>query len=145
MSSHRSPRVSGTLAAAAMLLVPLAIPASAHHSAAPFDLTRQISLTGTVQRWVWANPHSWLYIRVQKADGTSEVWGLEAGSTNALVRSGWNARDMRPGDVVTIGASPSRNGSRVALLSRVELAGGRVLSSGFGPPPAGATSAPPRR
>lgn len=127
--------VLAMVAAPAFSLAPLPTPAEAHHSAAPFDLTRQVSVRGTVQRWVWSNPHSWLYIEVTKADGTKEIWGLEAGSTNALSRMGWAARDMRPGDVVTASVHPSRQPSRIGLLNQVELPSGRVLSAGFGAAP----------
>ena len=104
MNVHCSIRVLGV--STALLLAAVAIPASAHHSAAPFDLTKSVSLQGTVEKWNWANPHSWLYIRVVKADGSQEIWGLEAGSTGQLARSGWNAADMKPGDKVTVSAGP---------------------------------------
>ena len=106
MSLHCSTRISGVLAA--LLLACAALPASAHHSAAPFDMTKQVSLHGTVEKWVWANPHSWLYIQVAKTDGSQEVWGLEVGSTGMLARSGWSAYDMKPGDKVTVTFSPER-------------------------------------
>lgn len=157
MSVHFSTRISGVLAA--LLLAAAALPASAHHSAAPFDMTKQVSLQGTVEKWVWANPHSWLYIRVVKADGSQEVWGLEAGSTGMLARSGWGAYDMKPGDKVTVMVAPERDGKPIGLLNQVQLATGRVLSAGAGapppgielppgfaaPPPGAATSAPPVR
>jgi len=107
-------------------------------------MSKNVTLQGTVEKWVWANPHSWLYLRVMKSDGSQEVWGLEAGSTGMLARSGWNSADMKPGDKVAIAASPARDGSHVGLLNRVQLATGRVLSSGFGaPPPGGVINAPP--
>lgn len=137
MKLHRSKIVSGALAAALLVAAPLA--ASAHHSAAPFDMERRITLTGTVERWVWTNPHSWLYMRVTKADGTTEVWGVEAGSAGMLARSGWNSADMKHGDRVTVTASPSRNGKPIALIHDVRLADGRMLTAG-----AGAPEGPPR-
>lgn len=97
---------------------------------------------GTVEKWQWANPHSWLYLRVEKADGSQEVWGFEAGSTGMMARSGWNAADMKAGDKVTVSAAPERTGSHIGLLNQVELPDGRVLKSGFGPPP-GAGAPPP--
>ena len=114
MSAHCSTRISGVLAA--LLLALAAIPAWAHHSAAPFDMTKSVSLQGTVEKWVWANPHSWLYIRVVKADGTQEIWGFEAGSTGMLARAGWNAADMKPGDKVTVTGGPraQRQSHRIA-------------------------------
>lgn len=147
MSVRCSTRISGVLAA--LLLASAAFPASAHHSAAPFDMTKPVSLQGTVEKWAWSNPHSWLYIRVVKADGSQEVWGLEGGSTGMLARSGWGAYDMKPGDKVTVTVAPERDGKPIGSLMQVQLATGRVLSvptPGAGaPPPAAATSAAPLR
>jgi hypothetical protein len=128
---------------AVLWLVLTASPTWAHHSAAPFDLTKSVSLQGTVEKWVWANPHSWLYIRVVKAGGAQEIWGLEAGSTGMLARAGWNAADMKPGDKVTVSAAPERTGNHIGLLNQVQLATGRVLSAAAGLPPPGAGAPPP--
>lgn len=135
MNAHRAARIPGVMAA--LLLATAALPASAHHSAAPFDMTKSVTLTGTVEKWQWANPHSWLYLRIEKGAGVQEIWGLEAGSAGALARSGWNAADMRPGDKVTVKVSPARNGKPVGLLSQVKLGNGRIISGGPGaaPPP----------
>lgn len=140
MNVNCSTRILGL--SATLLLASLALPALAHHSAAPFDMSKQISMHGTVEKWQWANPHSWLYLRVEKADGSQEVWGFEAGSTGMMARSGWNAADMKAGDKVTVSAAPERTGSHIGLLNQVELPDGRVLKSGFGPPP-GAGAPPP--
>jgi len=122
---------------AALLLALAAFPASAHHSASVFDMSKQVTLRGTVEKWLWANPHSWLYVRVMKPDGSQEVWGFEAGSTGMLARQGWNAADMKQGDKVTVSAAPERNGNHVGLLNEVHLASGQVLKAGFGAPPPG--------
>jgi hypothetical protein len=140
MKAHCPARLPGVLAA--LLLASAAMPASAHHSAAPFDMTKSVSFQGTVEKWVWANPHTWLYIRVVKADGSQEVWGFEAGSTGMLARSGWNAADMKPGDKVTVTAAPERTGNHIGLLNKVQLADGRMLSAGAGTPPPGAAPPP---
>ncbi|WP_428312839.1 DUF6152 family protein [Hydrocarboniphaga sp.] len=136
MNTCCSTRISRVFAA--LLLASVALPVSAHHSAAPFDMTKHLSLVGTVEKWVWANPHSWLYIRVVQADGSQQVWGLEAGSTGMLSRSGWGAYDMKPGDKVTVTVAPERDGKPIGLLNDVHLASGRVLSAGAGAPPPGA-------
>jgi Family of unknown function (DUF6152) len=130
------------LMAAATLAVALP-PALAHHSAAPFDMSKTISVSGTVEKWVWSNPHSWLYLSVKKSDGTKQVWGFEAGSAGMMARNGWNSKDMKPGDKVTVTAFPARNGKPVGLVDKVKLSSGKVLGGGFGAPPPGAT-APPR-
>lgn len=145
MRVHWLARILAIFAALALVPAAATFPALAHHSAAPFDLTKQITVRGTVERWQWTNPHSWLYISVTKADGTTEIWGLEAGSTGMLARTGWSASAMKRGDTVTASAHPARSGGRVGLLNRVQLANGRVLSSGFGAPPSDANDAQPRR
>ena len=132
MNVRSSPRLA---LPAAMLLGLAAFPASAHHSAALFDMGKQVSMPGTVEKWVWANPHSWLYIRVVKADGSQEIWGLEAGSTGQLARSDWNAADMKPGDKVTVHAAPARDGNHIGLLNDVQLPSGKILHGGGAPPP----------
>ncbi len=141
MNVRCSTRISGV--SVALLLASVAFPASAHHSAAVFDMSKQISVQGTVEKWVWANPHSWLYIRVVKADGSQEVWGFEAGSTGMLARSGWNAADMKPGDKVTVSGSPERSGNHIGLMNEVQLPSGRVLKAGAGTPPPGLGAPPP--
>jgi Family of unknown function (DUF6152) len=141
MNVQCSTRISGVLAA--LLLALAAFPSSAHHSAAVFDMTKKISMHGTVEKWLWANPHSWLYLRVEKADGSQEVWAFEGGSTGMLARSGWNAADMKPGDKVTVSGSPDRSGSHIALMGEVQLATGRMLKAAAGAPPPGAGAPPP--
>jgi hypothetical protein len=140
MNVHGSTRLLSL--SAVLVLAAAAFPVSAHHSAAPFDMSKSISIQGTVERWLWANPHSWLYVRVEKADGSQEVWGFEAGSTGMLARGGWNAADMKPGDKVTVTAAPERTGNHIGLLNKIQLADGRVLNAGFGAPPPGAIPPP---
>jgi hypothetical protein len=140
---HRSTPVRGILAALTLAL--FVSPTQAHHSAAPFDMTKTITVSGTVERWQWSNPHSWLYIRVIKADKTQQIWGFEGGSSGMLARSGWNSGDMKPGDKVTVSAHPSRDGRTVGLFTEVKLSNGRVLNAGPGAPPPGAGYPPPPR
>lgn len=137
---RRLPKLSGLLAVS---LLAAAVPAVAHHSAAPFDMTRKVTVSGIVERWVWSNPHSWLYLRVAQPGGKQVIWGFEAGSAGMMARQGWAARDMKPGDRVTVTASPARDGKPVGLIDKVKLASGRVLGGGFGPPPPGAPGGPP--
>jgi len=139
MNPHRSFQI----AVAGALVLAAALPASAHHSAAMFDMSKQVSVQGTVEKWVWANPHSWLYIRVEQANGTQEIWGCEAGSTGMLARGGWNAADMKAGDKVTVTGAPERTGNHIMLMNQVQLPGGRVLNAGAGTPPPGIGGPPP--
>lgn len=103
------------------------LPATAHHASTNFDINKQYVFLGTVRKFMWQNPHVWLYVTVQKANGTSEVWGFEANGPNVLSRSGWSATDLKEGDKITIYGNPERDGKHNALMSKVVLSDGRVL------------------
>ena len=70
-------------ASAAALLFMTA--AEAHHSFAMFDRDQEIVKTGTVVRWAFNNPHSWLYLNVKNADGTETLWSFEGSAPTGLI------------------------------------------------------------
>ena len=87
-------------------------PAFAHHAfSAVFDSKQPIKLTGTVTKIEWQNPHTWFYIDVKDDAGKIANWGLEMGSPNLLIRSGWSRNSMKMGDVVTVEGYRSKDGS----------------------------------
>ena len=51
--------------------------ASAHHSFAPFDLTKEKTITGTVSKFEWTNPHSWVWVDVPNEKGGVDSWAVE--------------------------------------------------------------------
>jgi hypothetical protein len=134
----------GAIQAAAMLGVIWGglAPAQAHHASANFDNSKIYSFQMTVKKWMWANPHTWLYAVVIKPDGSQELWGFEGGGTNMLLRNGWSAADLKPGDKVTIYAMRDRSGIHIGELSKVVLANGQNRSLGPPLPLPGSSSAP---
>jgi len=88
------------------------VPALAHHSfSAEFDLKQPLTVTGTVTKLEWTNPHVWFYIDVKDESGKVTNWGMEMGSPNGLLRTGWTRNSMKLGDVVTVDGYKARNGT----------------------------------
>lgn len=104
----------------------------AHHSFAHFDMQRTIAITGTVTKWVWANPHSWIYMDMLKEDGSTESWAFECSSPNMMIRWGWHYSDIKVGDKLTVDSHPARDGSHQGSVYAVFLKDGRVLADPMG-------------
>lgn len=104
--------------------------ASAHHSFAMFDQTKEIELTGTVSEFQWTNPHSWLELDVLNAQGAQEHWSLESGSIHTLTRLGWKSKMVKPGDKVTVTLNPMKNGSKGGAMQSIVFADGHKITGG---------------
>ena len=111
---------------AASFTLPLA--ANAHHSfAAEFDAQKVVHLEGTVAKFAWVNPHSWLYVDVQKADGSVEQWKIEGGAPSALLRRGWNRNSLPMGTKIIVNAFQARDGALRASARDIVFPDGRKL------------------
>jgi hypothetical protein len=113
----------GTMLAAAS-------PTFAHHSRAMFDMTQNVTYRGVVKEYRWQNPHSHIVIIVgidATDSSTVGTWDIEASSTSLMVSEGWNPATFKPGDVITVVAHPSRNGSKEVLLFYATKADGTRL------------------
>lgn len=128
------------LVAVALLL---AIPALAHHSFTMFDMTKRLTLAGTVTSFEWTNPHSYIEIDVPDEKGTVKHWSIELGSPSILMQSGWRFSSLHAGDKVTLIINPLKSGQNGGFLSEATLPNGKVLTNGprQEPPPA----APPQK
>lgn len=119
-----------TIAAAGAILLS-AGSASAHHSfAAEFDRNLPITVTGTVTKVEWMNPHARFYIDAQDEGGKTVNWDFELASPNGLMRRGWNRNSMKIGDVVTVTGHRAKNNPLVGNASTVTLADGKKLFAG---------------
>lgn len=126
--------------------------ATAHHSTAEFDYTKQLTIKGTVKEVQWTNPHSYIQL-IAAAEGEQEVqWSVEIGSPSLNINMGWRKNSVKVGDVVTINLSPARSGKPYGTLRVLTFANGQRLEgvaarvgAGPGPSPAPAPSpAPPK-
>lgn len=105
-----------------------AVPVLAHHAfATEYDTGRPVTLKGSVMMLDFVNPHSWLYINVQDANGKLVSWGIELGPVRDLQLQGWNKNSLKAGTEVSIEGFLAKNGSKTANAKTVKLPDGRTL------------------
>jgi hypothetical protein len=115
----------------AMVLGVASVPALAHHSfAAEYDASKPVSLTGTVTKVEWMNPHARFYLDVKDDKGAVTNWEFELGSPNGLMRQGWTRNSMKIGDTISVQGSLAKDGSNLANARTVKLSDGRKLFAG---------------
>ncbi len=113
----------------------IAGPLLAHHSFAMYDRDHQATLTGTVTKFEWTNPHAYIEFDVPDNNGVVKHYSIECASPNVLTRIGWKFNDLKTGDKATLLINPLKNGKAGGMLERATLPDGRVL--GDGNPPSG--------
>jgi uncharacterized protein DUF6152 len=102
-------------------------PVAAHHSPVMFDMTKSVTIEGTVVEFSWTNPHSSIQLDVPNASGAMERWGVEMGSPNSMVKAGWKSTILKAGDHVSVTVRPLKSGERGGMFMSIKLADGRVL------------------
>jgi uncharacterized protein DUF6152 len=120
-----------------------AAPAAAHHAfGGEFDATRPVLLKGPIVKVEWVNPHTWIHMEVKKADGSTEVWMIEGGSPNSLLRQGITKNSLPIGTEIIVDGYQARDHSLKRANGRnITYPDGRKLffgSSGTGAPKDGA-------
>jgi hypothetical protein len=110
----------------------LTAPALAHHSfSAQYDSEKAVNLSGTVTKIEWQNPHVYLYIDVEDAQGEFHEWALEMGAPAVLTRTlGWTRSTLEIGDQIKVEGRAARDGSNLANARTVTLASGEQLGAG---------------
>jgi hypothetical protein len=98
--------------------------ASAHHSFAMFDQSKETTLEGTLKTLQWTNPHIWVQVVAKDpASGRDVEWSIEGGSPNNLSGKGWSRNVMKAGDHVTIVIHPLKNGEHGGSLMKLTVNG----------------------
>ena len=125
--NRRSP-THHTVTVALLVLVASGAVAT-HHSFAVFDHGQTVTVTGTVTKFQWTNPHGFLEMDYRAADGTMKHYTIELTSINMLTRAGWTSRSIKAGETVKAIVAPLLSGEPGGLLLEVTLADGRMLAS----------------
>ncbi len=103
---------------------------SAHHSTAMYDNQNPITITGTVKKFEWTNPHAFVYLEVKdEKTGKMVEWEVEMMSLNHLRGYGWTSKTVKPGDPLSATGAPAKSGAPSMIANRMKLADGREIRS----------------
>ena len=98
--------VAAAVTAVFAILVAEAI---AHHSSAPFyDPENRVEFEGTVTRWVFRNPHAFLFLNVTEGNDEVIEWQVELGAPVSIRRAGWSPDTLQVGQRVKVSGQRSR-------------------------------------
>ena len=124
--------VAAAAAVAMAGLVLMVAPVIAHHSSAPFyDSTKRVEIEGVVTRFVFRNPHAFLFLDVTEENGELTEWQIELGAPVGLRRTGWTPDSLPLGMVVKASGRPSRvEGSHGLCCVRMTKADGSPVLEG---------------
>ena len=142
-------KVGVTMIALAGLVVAVGVPAGAHHAfGAEFDPNRPVVLRGPVVKVEWVNPHTWIHMEITNDDGSKQVWMVEGGTPNTLLRLGLTRDSIPVGAMIVVDGYQSKDRTARANGRDVTFEDGRKFfmgSSGTGAPRDGRdVTEPPR-
>lgn len=112
----------------------IAIPSFAHHGASEYDMTKIVSLNGTVKELQFVNPHTLLTFTVKDDAGKASEWQGELPSPNLLSRRGWSRSTLKPGEQVTVIGAPAKNGQNGMQVKKLVFPDGHEMPGTVLPP-----------
>ena len=116
---------------AAVMLLAGSLPSFAHHSpSAEFDVTHRMTLSGTLTKIDWVNPHIVVFINAKAAGGGGDAaWKFESNPPAWFRRVGVSRADFAKavGQTVTVEGNRAKDGSLYGYLLKITYADGNSL------------------
>jgi hypothetical protein len=106
-----------------------AMPALAHHPFDPeFDWMKPVSLTGTVTRVDWNDPHATIALQAGNQGGAARPWLVELGSPKVLEKKyEWTPDVVKIGDKITVDGWLAKDGRMFVSSKTITLSNGKRL------------------
>jgi hypothetical protein len=100
-----------------------------HHNNIRFDPEKLVTVTGTLSRLDWRNPHVYMYIDARNDRGDIQTWSLECQPPNFFAIRKISRADFENnlGRAVTVEVRPARDGSPNGALWKMTGPDGKVL------------------
>src|SRR5581483_3608454 len=101
--------------------------AFAHHgSRISYDMTKMVTVKGTVKEFQWVNPHVYFTFDVKDDKGHVTEWAAETDPPIMMTkRYGWSRGYLKAGDEVTVTLWPSKAGAPRGFLAKLMTADGK--------------------
>ena len=109
-----------------LALASSAITLSAHHSW-PVDMSKLVTVKGTVTEFAWENPHPMITLEVKNDGGKIEKWTVGGPAITRMEANGWTKSTVKAGDVITGVGYQFTDGQKIVRLERVVLPDGKEL------------------
>jgi hypothetical protein len=109
----------------------LGSPLFAHHSVlGQFDLSKSITLKGTITKVDWINPHPYVHLNVTAPNGQVTSWQLSTIPIAMMRKAGITKETLagKPRETVTVVAHPALNGRSLAWVTRITYADGHFYA-----------------
>jgi hypothetical protein len=103
-----------------------AVPISAHHSW-PVDMSKLVTVKGTVTEVMWENPHPMFTLEVRTSDAKTEKWTVGGPAINRMEANGWTPKTIKPGDMITGTGYQFGDGQKIIRLEKVVLPDGKEM------------------
>ena len=113
----------------AMGLMMGTVPSYGHHSTSMYNMANPITITGTVKKFEWTNPHAFIYLDVKDESGKTVEWSVEMMSLNHLKSYGWTRATVKAGEVISCTGGSAKSGDPAMISSMMKLADGRMIKS----------------